>query len=56
MNVLTFDVNIDSDKMIIGGHSFGGWTAILAAEGQQDIFKVCLAFDPFHIPYIKEIQ
>lgn len=30
---LTFDVEIDSNKMIVAGHSLGGWTSILAASG-----------------------
>ena len=52
MRDLTFDIDIDTDKMIIAGHSLGGWTSILAAEGDQDLFKASLSFDPYHIPSV----
>lgn len=33
MRELTFNIDIDCEKMIIAGHSYGGWTSILAASG-----------------------
>ena len=37
---------IDPDKLVIAGHSMGGWTSIFTSVGDQDVYKVCLAHDP----------
>lgn len=34
----------------------GGWTSILAACGDQDIFKASLSHDPSHVHYQKEVM
>lgn len=50
------DVNLDAEKLFIGGHSLGGWTSILSTVGEQPYFKVSLSFDPSHMQHQKEIN
>jgi len=38
------------DKLIIGGHSFGGITAISTTHKDPRI-KACLSMDPWFYPY-----
>lgn len=48
------DVRIDTDKLIIGGHSFGGMTAIHTAKDDPRV-KVCGTLDPFLYSHHKEM-
>ena len=43
------------DKLVAGGHSFGGLTAITAARNDARI-KVCLPMDPWFFPYKNDIE
>lgn len=47
-------VKIDTGKLAIGGHSFGGMTAIHVAKDDNRI-KVCGTLDPFLFSHHKEI-
>lgn len=49
-------IAIEGDKLVIAGHSMGGWTAIFTSEGDQDLFKVCLAHDPMLCHVGEQIQ
>lgn len=49
------NVQIDYDKLIVGGHSFGGMTAINSSERDQRI-KATFGFDPWLWVRIDEIQ
>jgi hypothetical protein len=40
-------VNLNLDKLIMSGHSFGGMTAIDATRLEPDRIKVCLTMDPW---------
>ncbi|TNV79108.1 hypothetical protein FGO68_gene4215 [Halteria grandinella] len=47
-------VKIDKEKLVIGGHSFGGMTAIHTAKDDPRV-KVCGTLDPFLFSHHKEI-
>jgi cephalosporin-C deacetylase-like acetyl esterase len=47
-------VKIDTEKLSIGGHSFGGMTAIHTAKDDPRV-KVCGTLDPFLFSHHKEI-
>lgn len=42
-------MTIESDKLILGGHSFGGVTAISVAEKDSRV-KAVFSFDPWTWP------
>ncbi len=48
-------MKFDIDKLVIGGHSFGGMTAIAAANYDRRI-KACVTLDPWLYVYHKEIN
>ena len=37
---------LDVERLFIAGKSAGGWTSILCSSFDQQLFKVCLSFDP----------
>ena len=43
------------DKLVVGGHSFGGGTAIGSAVRDSRI-KACVPMDPWLFPYEKELH
>ena len=43
-------IGFDFDKLAVGGHSFGGMTAIGIAITDERV-KVCLPMDPWFFPY-----
>lgn len=50
-DVLNFNCTLDCEKMVCAGYSMGGWTAILACVGDQDVFKCSMSFDPSHFQH-----
>jgi hypothetical protein len=47
-------VNIDTEKIIVAGHSFGGITAIRSSMIETKYIKACLTFDPWFYLFEKE--
>ncbi len=43
-------VKLDLDNIVVGGHSFGGMTAIAAARS-DDRIKACITLDPWVYTY-----
>jgi cephalosporin-C deacetylase-like acetyl esterase len=46
---------MDLDRLVIGGHSFGGMTAIATAKMDPRI-KACITMDPWLYVYHNEIN
>jgi len=44
-------LKIDTKKIIVSGHSFGGMTAIKSAMIERSSVKACLTFDPWFYLY-----
>ena len=49
------NVTLDMTKLIAGGHSFGGITAISVAQKDDRVKAVC-SLDPWLFPRLKEIK
>lgn len=56
-DVLDFDaeVQIDLNKLILGGHSFGGLTTLFTANKEKRV-KCVFGFDPFLYPISEELD
>lgn len=48
-------MKLDLDKIVLGGHSFGGMTAIAASKLDNRI-KACITLDPWLFVYHNEIM
>jgi platelet-activating factor acetylhydrolase len=48
------EVSIDLNKLILGGHSFGGLTSIYVARKEKRV-KAVFGFDPFLYPIAEEL-
>ena len=47
-------VKLDLSKLILGGYSFGGLTALCTAKKDERIKLVC-TLDPFHFSHVEEV-
>ena len=52
---LSDNIKIDHSRLVLGGHSFGGITAIGTAM-KDDRVKAVFAFDPWYWSYLDEVR
>jgi len=55
-NNLGSDISLDTERMISSGQSFGGITAISAANDDQPYFKAVVTHDPCFFPAFSKID
>jgi dienelactone hydrolase len=48
-------VQLDTSKIAVSGHSFGGVTSVLAAHEDPRI-SACLSIDPWFFPILKNLD